>query len=150
VIPPPLLTRSAVAARWPALASRVDQATTAISRGLPACRHVLTAGTPPLRAQIGAAIVCAICRDRIACHACHNGHVDGLRQGAHDAATEHTCDGCGQVVERLHPVAMLVNLRELTAPIRVRGLDGRKRQIVAPVGVAGLGLCHACMEKGGS
>jgi hypothetical protein len=145
----PLLTRSSVVDRWPALAGRVDQATAAIARGLPACRHVLAAGTPPLRDRIGAAIVCAICTDRIACTTCHNSHVDGLRHGAHDHATEHTCDACGQVVERLHPVAMLVNLASLTTPIRVRGLDGRKRQIVAPFGIAGLGLCAACMEGPG-
>ena len=142
----PLLPRSEVTARWPALAGRVDQANAAIARGLPACRHVLTAGTPPLGTRLGAAIVCAVCQDRIACTSCHNGHVDGLRQSVHDHVAEHTCDACGQVVERLHPVAMLVNPKALTTPIRVRGLDGRKRRIVAPLGVAGLGLCRDCME----
>jgi hypothetical protein len=142
----PLLTRSSVVERWPALAGRVDQATAAIARGLPACRHVLAAGTPPLRDRIGAAIVCSICRDRIACRSCHNAHIDGLRQGVHDHATEHTCDACGQVVERLSPVAMLVNMSALTTPFRVRGLDGRNRRIVAPLGVAGLGLCATCIE----
>jgi hypothetical protein len=146
----PLLPRSEVTARWPGLAGRVDQATTAIARVLPACRHVLVAGAPPLGITVPAAIVCAICRDRIACKTCHNSHVDGLRQGAHNDAAEHTCDACGQVVERLHPVAMLVNLTALTTPIRVRGLDGRKRQIVAPLGVAGIGLCRVCMEGPGS
>ncbi|SRR6266487_2963211 len=145
----PLLPRSEVMARWPELAGRVDQANAAIARVLPACRHVLAAGAPPLGDRLPAAIVCAICADRIACKACHNGHVDGLRQGAHNHDAEHTCDACGEVVERLHPVAMLTNLGTLTTPFRVRGLDGRKRQIVAPLGVAGLGLCAACTEGTG-
>jgi hypothetical protein len=147
MIPSPLITRSAVVARWPALARRVDQTTAAVAKGLPACRHALTAGSPPLGLLLPGAIVCAICRDRIACKACHNAHIGPLRHGVHDDEAEHTCDACGQVVERLHPVSMLVNLSALTTPIRVRGLDGRKRQIVAPLAVAGLGLCHACMGR---
>ncbi len=147
MIPVPLLPRSEVAARWPALAAQVDQAKTAVARVLPACRHVLTAGSPPLGTLLPGAVVCAICRDRVACRDCHNVHIDPLRHGPHDDETEHTCDACGLVVERLHPVSMLVNLGALTTPIRVRGLDGRRRQIVAPLAVAGLGLCHACMGR---
>jgi hypothetical protein len=132
------VTRSQAIGRWPSLTARVDQAHAASGHVLPACRHVLAAGSPPLSPVLPFAIICAVCCDRVCCKNCHNDHIGG----AHTDAIEHTCDGCGDVVERITPVSMMVSLA--TRPVRVRGLDGRKRKVVAPLAVAGLGLCRRC------
>lgn len=134
------VARSQVADRWPGLTAHVDRATAAAGRILPACRHVLATGIPPLPAVARFAIVCAICCDRVACKDCHNDHIG--RAGAHTEEVEHRCDSCGQVVERITPVAMVVSFGG--RPVLVRGLDGRRRTVAMPVAVAGLGLCRRC------
>jgi hypothetical protein len=134
--------RLQVADRWSALAVHVDGATVAAGRTLPVCRHVLTTGASSQPAVLGFGIVCAVCCNGIRCKDCHNSHTDQAREGAHNEVVEDTCDGCGSTVEWITPVAMVVSLGGRS--VRVRGLDGRRRQVAVPVAVAGLGLCRGC------
>jgi hypothetical protein len=114
---------------------------------LPACRHVLAAGhRPAAGGLLPAARLCVACpAEGLRCRDCHNAHVEGDTD-PHTETAEHTCDGCGAVVEVISPFVILLNL---TPPhrLRVRGLDGRKRTIAAPVGVQGFGLCRRCRRR---
>jgi hypothetical protein len=114
---------------------------------LPACRHVLAHarqdtghGWAPFRA------LCVACpAEGLRCRDCHNAHVTSDTD-PHTWTAEHTCDECGAVVEWISPFALLLNL----APphlLRVRGLDGRRRIVSAPVSVRGFGVCHRCRRK---
>jgi hypothetical protein len=115
---------------------------------LPACRHVLIGGSgQPTAGQVAPfALVCVHCpAEGLRCRDCHNAHVEG-DQAPHTETAEHTCDECSAVVKWISPFALLLNL---TPPhlLRVRGLDGRKRAIVAPVGICGFGLCRRCRRR---
>jgi hypothetical protein len=142
MIPVEALPRSAFAERWPGLTTQVDRAVGALATILPACRHVLAAGAPPQAQLMPYAIVCAVCRDRLCCRDCHNAHIDAT--AAHTHQVEHTCDQCGRVVEWITSVSTLFSTA--IRAVRVRGLDGRKRQVAVPIAVAGLGLCRYCRK----
>jgi hypothetical protein len=114
---------------------------------LPACRHVLSHGQQPIMYGWAPwAQVCVACpAEGLRCVPCHNSHVEDGKP-PHTWTAEHACDECGAVGEVIAPFSILLNA---TPPhwLRVRGLDGRKRVVSAPVQVRGLGFCLDCKTK---
>jgi hypothetical protein len=122
--------------RWPRLAAHVAAHMSLAERQHDpirrACRHLLAG-------EMAASACLLHPASPLVCPACLAQHV----AATHNYDVEHRCDECRRVVRVISPA----HLRVL-APSHVRGLDGRRRRLVAPiVTLAGIGLCPACWRR---